>query len=298
METKDVYSAHANHPSSQMCPICMEAVRFTENRFIWHCKSCYVVTHFQCALSWAKAERISIGGWKCPQCYTIQIVEPKGKCWCDKGSPIYNHPITPNACHGGTCGSASRCPHGNRSFCEKPCHPGPCEYACGACANQAVPKPPNPPKFDTVWDILRARTINYGSILLNVIPVLVVLGGLLTYTAFHIKWHTRPYLDPDFADSFGDIEEYCLILVGLIYIVAGGFFCLYRLRAVIKFYCDVLTGVPGHTRVPFRMFWKVLGVFLISSIFVGAFVVPIIGYVINSFSIFSPMIHVADILYL
>ncbi|KAF7926326.1 uncharacterized protein EAE98_006621 [Botrytis deweyae] len=114
------------------CEICLEPVRFAKDRYLWNCKSCHAVTHHRCTKLWAKAEPIGRTlAWKCPKCENIEHSTPKGKCWCGKGNPLHDHPTIPNACLKGVCGSKSKCAHGNKSSCRKPCHPGPCKIIGG-----------------------------------------------------------------------------------------------------------------------------------------------------------------------
>ncbi|KAF7897952.1 uncharacterized protein EAF01_008918 [Botrytis porri] len=86
------------------CEICLEPVRFAKDRYLWNCKSCHAVTHHRCTLLWAKAKPVGRTlAWKCPKCENIERSSPKGKCWCEKGSPLHDHPTIPNACFDGVC---------------------------------------------------------------------------------------------------------------------------------------------------------------------------------------------------
>lgn len=264
---------------SQTCLSCLDTIRFTSGRFLWHCNSCHVVTHHQCALTWARA---SAGwkGWRCPQCSEFQQSKPKGKCWCGKGDPLHDHPTTPNACMTGICRSESKCPHGRKSFCEKSCHPGPCHYACGKCAND----PLIPRDTNSILGRFHSRRSSWCTIIWYSMLFLFVFGAILAYTAIHISWHTQPYLYPQFREKYLVAETIILILVGGLYIGLMGHIFLPRIiGTATRFSKEVLYGAPrqANATVEHRR-TLVCGAFM-TCICVGIFIIPIIGYVTNPF---------------
>ncbi|QSZ37858.1 hypothetical protein DSL72_008958 [Monilinia vaccinii-corymbosi] len=261
---------------NEMCCICLEPVSFTSNRFLWHCRGCYAVTHSPCAVLWAKADRRGWnGGWKCPRCAVFQSTTPLGKCWCEKGTPIHDHPTTPNACRDGVCGSESTCPHQNKSFCAKPCHPGPCEYACGSCANDALPRPPD---LNTIWGRFRSMPLNRGVILGHTICTLLVLAGVFTYVVFHIKWYTQPYFYPKARARLDGPLIFPLVLVVVLYFLLGGMVCFYYFCQVTTYFYELLNGSPAQrTQVKSKGAWTFLGLLSITCIFLAAYLLPIIG---------------------
>ncbi|CAD6441217.1 97db6718-4911-40bf-8f10-bb48f66e51f3 [Sclerotinia trifoliorum] len=259
---------------NEICPICFEAVRFTPARYLWHCKDCYVITHYQCALSWAKANRTENNdAWRCPQCKKTKISKPDGSCWCGNGNPIYDHSTIPNACMDGICGSKSRCIHGNKSTCQKSCHPGPCEYPCGSCADDKFSEPPN---MSTVWGRFKIRELDRGSVILNAISVVIVMGCISIFAVFHIKWHAQPYRYPHFKDEFEILEGLGLLFIGFFYLALSGCVLIHSLVAVLQFFTEVLNGTPEQTGVRFKPVRTVLGGALITCTFVGIYILPIV----------------------
>ncbi|KAI9641549.1 hypothetical protein NHQ30_010361 [Ciborinia camelliae] len=265
---------------NQMCTICLEVVQFRNGRFLWHCQTCHAVTHHQCAQSWANV-RGSTSNWFCPQCSTHQKTKPLGKCWCGKGDPIHDHPTTPNACRYGVCSSKSdsTCAHGNEMICKKLCHPGPCEYACGSCIYEPVPRSAKPANLHTIWGRFMSMKLNWWILVPVTVFLLLMNAIILIYVSFHIKWHTQPYLYPGFKEKFGGAELFCLLLFGAGYLVLGSSFYLYILRELTLFFGKVLNGdgSPGQIGVKFKPVRTLFGGCFLVCILLGLFALPIIG---------------------
>lgn len=256
----------------------MEALSFGEGHLLWHCKTCYTVAHFSCATTWSTSNTSGVSFiWRCPQCSMMKTLRPQGKCWCSKGTPLHDHPITPNSCIDGICDNESRCAHGNKSNCRKSCHPGPCEFACGTCRNDPVPIPPN---LNTVWGRLRNAKLNFATILRDILLFSVISAGIITYIFFHIKWHTQPYLFPKFKEWYGQPLSYLLGVAGVFYAMLCGALFFYYAMKVMKFSQEVILG--RAERYSRSQHWMLL-LCNISTVlvFLGIFVSPIIGYVAN-----------------
>ncbi|KAF7944416.1 hypothetical protein EAE96_010812 [Botrytis aclada] len=260
------------------CKICLEPVRFAKDRYLWNCKSCHVVTHHRCTELWAKAEAAGkrSTAWECPKCENTNFSSPKEKCWCGNGSPLHEHPTIPNACFDGVCRSKSECAHGNKSSCQKPCHPGPCEYECGRCANDPLPSPPN---TRTVWGRFKSKRLDFRIIFCYFILFLALFGGTCTYIAYHIKWHTQPYLYPRFNNQFSFVELLCLIVIGIFYFAIGMLYLSQCLSGGVKFFLEILNGIPGQTGYRFKLLRSVLGGGLLSCCIVGLYITPVIGII-------------------
>ncbi|TGO12501.1 hypothetical protein BTUL_0087g00140 [Botrytis tulipae] len=259
------------------CEVCLEPVRFAKDRYLWNCKSCHAVTHHRCTVLWAKANPVGRAlAWKCPKCENIERSRPKKECWCGKGSPLHDHPTIPNACFDGICGSKSKCAHGNKSSCRKPCHPGPCKYECGRCANDRLPNPAN---MNTISGRFKSKRLNFCTIFFKSMLIVALFGGICTFISFHIKWHTQPYLYPRFKGSLSFVEGLCLLVAGIFYLPFGALYCINCLKGGSKFFLEILNGNPLHTGYKFRFSRTLIGVSLLTCFLVGLYAIPIIGIV-------------------
>ncbi|APA15405.1 hypothetical protein SS1G_09072 [Sclerotinia sclerotiorum 1980 UF-70] len=213
LNIEEFYPAHAYDHSSQICSICFEAVRFTPDHYLWHCKDCYVITHYKCALSWANANRTErSSAWKCPQCRGVKSSKPDGKCWCGNGNPIYDHSTIPNACIYGICGNNSRCFHGNKSTCQKSCHPGPfkvlnffTEVLNGTPEQIGV-------RYKPVRTVVGEALITCTFLGIYILPIVAVVGGPDIYWYYQMKdscegFDTRVKMGTHFAESKYDLHS-------------------------------------------------------------------------------------------
>lgn len=144
---------------SYECVICMNSI-LKRNR-IWFCRSCSIITHRSCIMSWYKSKLDSGAQWHCPGCLFVRVDDPDpDTCWCESvHDPDYRHHLPPHSC-GAPCGkhrpslvasgftgSASSpidaliyelntqnsCPH----LCASLCHPGTCS-TCAAIGLQTT----------------------------------------------------------------------------------------------------------------------------------------------------------------
>jgi len=102
---------------------------------MWSCKDCHHIYHFPCAKEWALKRRdcfkFRTWRWPCPTCKRLQIggedaMSPA--CWC--GRWRHHHvDVIGNSC-GRRCTGYKTCDSPGAKcerFCQKLCHPGPCE---------------------------------------------------------------------------------------------------------------------------------------------------------------------------
>ncbi|KAE9371031.1 hypothetical protein N431DRAFT_341086 [Stipitochalara longipes BDJ] len=115
------------------CPICTDTIEL-ENQ-MWSCKDCHHIYHFPCAKEWALKRKDGSTArtwrWPCPTCKRLQtggdeVMTPA--CWC--GRWHHHHvEVIGNSC-GRKCPGYNTCESPGAKcerFCQKLCHPGPCD---------------------------------------------------------------------------------------------------------------------------------------------------------------------------
>ncbi|ESZ94521.1 hypothetical protein SBOR_5101 [Sclerotinia borealis F-4128] len=144
------------------------------------------------------------------------------------------------------------------------------------CANDPILKPPN---LNTIWGRLRGKNLDCGAIWLESVVSVLVFGAILTYTIFHIKWHTQPYLYPNFQNTFSMGESLFLIFLVILYILIGGTFCVHIFTELGSFIEEILNGTRGQTEVQFKPVRTLLSRFFLACILMGVFILPAIGLI-------------------
>ena len=270
---------------SAICTICTDPVAFGHGAIynIWHCKECYNVYHYTCAKSWEHQSLqnraftwLGIPAWRCPMCSTPQTAIRGAYCWCGKQEHLLSRINSPNACEN-VCARVGKCAHNLDRSCVVRCHPGPCKYPC---TNECPRGPIAPPRPPNTWDrtCMRTHGRTKGSFRMmalgwGAIAVIYSLLGALLH--FHIRWHTMPYIYPDF-DSFYEkfgIFLGCLFIVGPVTVLIR--FFLYKTTA--DFLASTFNLKTAPRRTGFKPMFRMFGGILLAAIFFGILALPMIG---------------------
>lgn len=274
---------------SYICSICLDSVTHgdTYEYSIWHCLSCYTVTHFRCAKSWAQARSRTafssirfLESWKCPSC-SNEILEPRARCWCQKKSfrslgPSDNE--RPNACLD-ICDRAGTCGHGEENTCTKMCHPGPCNIPCKpSCARRRV-LPPTPTGWERFWARIQQQPAGSVRKFIFFFSILFVIYALLgVWLHYHIQWWSKPFKYPQLGDSQIIAEIMVLILVGVFVILPLNFILLAALFADLGSFLSVAFNLNSRETKPTRKAaMKFFGRLLLFLIALGIWMLPILG---------------------
>ncbi|KAN0095975.1 hypothetical protein V8E51_014780 [Hyaloscypha variabilis] len=157
------------------CPICTDPISLDNQ--MWSCKDCHHIYHFPCAREWALKRKGSLAvrtwRWPCPTCKRLQTggdaMTPA--CWC--GRWRHHHvEVIGNSC-GRKCTGYNTCESPGAKcerFCQKLCHPGPCEpvVCVPSCTLVRFPhfktgkKPVRKNVHQTPQPPPRARALRYG----------------------------------------------------------------------------------------------------------------------------------------
>jgi hypothetical protein len=252
---------------------------------MWHCKSCYHVFHFSCANDWARqigrpGFNPSVLHWKCPHCTSKVNEMPKVTCWCGKRNASEQRLATAlNSCSG-FCNSKSTCPHGNRVFCGKVCHPGPCKHNCASlCENTPISEPPRTPWGRFKEKLRPGRREEVKNLLWATLCFIVLYAAIGTFTVMHIEWNTKPYLYPNFAERFADSEAILSLLCGVCYVVLAAFLLGKYHSCVVKFLQGILVSnnPPDNTARPRRRTFRDFIPVCVFLILLTVYALPIIG---------------------
>ena len=289
---KTVLSLHTNFLAniiSYMCSICLDSVTHgdTYESSIWHCLSCYTVTHFFCAKSWAQARSrtalpsiMFLESWKCPSC-SNESLEPRARCWCQK-QPFRRlgslNNGRPNACLD-ICDRAGTCDHGEENSCVKICHPGPCDIPCRpSCAGGGVP-PPTKTGWDRFWARIHKLPAGLTRKMIFFFSLLFVIYTLLgVWLHYHIQWWSKPFKYPQLGESHINAENTVLVLVGVLVILPLNAVFLVLLFENLASFLSVAFNLDSRDTKPRRKAAMTFFVkTLLSLIALGIWMLPILG---------------------
>jgi hypothetical protein len=273
-----------------VCSICLDSVTHgnTYEYSLWHCLSCYTVTHFRCAKSWAQASSRTaflssircLENWKCPSC-SNESLEPKARCWCQKYSfrllgPLNNE--RPNACLD-ICDRAGTCEHGEENSCMKVCHPGPCHIPCKpSCAGRPV-LPPAPTGWNRFCARIQQRRAGSVRRLILLFSLLFIIYALLgVWLHYHIQWWSKPFKYPQLGACHIIAENLVLSFLGLFVILPLNGVLLASLFLDLGSFFSVVFNLDSRETKPRRKATiKFFGRLLLFSIALGIWMLPILG---------------------
>ena len=264
------------------CAICQDPIQWGGiPDSMWHCKTCHHVIHYKCAKAWSDRDGVTtLRGttWKCPQCQADQDPAHQPRCWC--GRELFAHlprlSGVPNAC-GNICNQLGKCPHHTDGRCGKICHPGNCDFPCGASCPSGPPTPPN------AWDRLRQRFKDrkrgqVSFIVFIGLTSLVIYSALGIYLIHHIKWGTEPYNYPNWMHSSGYEAETTFGVIALAFILVGVILLVYLfICAVAGFLNEILALDSTATNPRRKSLVKAFGTLLLIAIGAGIVVLPCLG---------------------
>ncbi len=272
-----------------MCSICLDPVTDgdTYEYSIWHCLSCYIVTHFRCAKSWAKACSPTdlpsirfLESWKCPSC-SNEILEPRARCWCQKESfrnlgSLNNE--RPNACLD-ICDRTGMCGHGEENTCVKMCQPGPCNIPCKpSCAGRWV-LPPTPTGWGRFVAWVHQRHAGSFRKLIILFSLFFVIYALLgVYLHYHIQWWSKPFKYPQLGTMHETAETLVLFFVGICFILPLNGILLASMFAELGSFLSVAFKLDSReTKPKLKAAMKFFGRLLLYLIALGIWMLPILG---------------------
>jgi hypothetical protein len=252
---------------------------------MWHCGECYHVFHFSCANTWAQQIghlRLMNGTfyWKCPHCTSNVYKMPKIACWCGKGNPR-EHPLAtvPNSCSG-FCNKKGSCRHGNRVFCGKVCHPGPCERPCTSkCEDAAIPEPPQTSWARFKEKLRPGRIEEFKNLLCATICLIVSYVVIGTLTVMHTNWYAKPYLYPSFLERFSTAESIMSGLFCIFYVILAAPLLGIYFLCVHKFFGGIFesNNASVDTARPCSRFCKNFMPLCFFVMLLTVYILPIIG---------------------